>query len=203
LELLAQHIESLIFTADQPISLGEIQACLEEAFGIQFREEELLKTLDVLKEKYAADEFAFDIHEIAEGFQFLSKPAYHNTIGTYLKQRTKRRLSRSALETLSIIAYKQPTTKTELEHIRGVNCDYALRKLLDKELVAIIGRSDGPGRPLLYGTSDKFMDYFGLKSLRDLPTPKDFKLPDSSIGEQSPIDEEVELEAIQKSDEEE
>lgn len=203
MELLAQHIESLIFTADQPISLKEIQACLEEAFGIQFRKESLVEAIDGLKAKYADEAFAFDIQEIAEGYQFLSKPAYHNTIGTYLKQRTKRRLSRSALETLSIIAYKQPVTKTELEHIRGVNCDYALRKLLDKELVSIIGRSDGPGRPLLYGTSDKFMDYFGLKSLRDLPTPKDFKLPDSSIGEQSPIEEEVELQAVKQSEEEE
>ena len=203
MELLAQHIESLIFTADQPISLQEIQACLEEGFGIQFSKEELLEAIHGLKEKYAAETFAFDVQEIAEGYQFLSKPAYHNTIGTYLRQRTKRRLSTSALETLSIIAYKQPVTKTELEHIRGVNCDYALRKLLDKELVSIDGRSDGPGRPLLYGTSDKFMDYFGLKSLQDLPTPKDFKLPDSSIGEQSPIEEEIELKAVQKSEEEE
>lgn len=191
MELLAQHIESLIFTADQPISLKEIQNCLEETFGLKFAEQELNQTIDQLKEKYSDEGFAFEIQEIAEGFQFLTKPAYHNTIGTYLKQNTKKRLSRSALETLSIIAYKQPVSKSELERIRGVNCDYAVGKLLEKELVSIIGRSDGPGRPLLYGTSDKFMDYFGLKSLRDLPSPKDFKLPDSSIGEQAPIEESV------------
>lgn len=191
-ELLAQHIECLIFTADQPINLKDIRNCLEEAFGLKFSKEELQENLTALIEKYQDDRFSFEIQEIAEGYQFLTKPAYHNTIGTYLKQSTTRRLSRSALETLSIVAYKQPVTKTELERIRGVNCDYALGKLLEKELVSIMGRKDGPGRPLLYGTSDKFMDYFGLKSLRDLPTPKDFKLPDSSIGEQAPIEEVIE-----------
>jgi segregation and condensation protein B len=106
----------------------------------------------------------------------------------------KKRLSRSALETLSIIAYKQPVTKSELERIRGVNCDYAIQKLLEKELVAIQGRSDGPGRPLLYGTSDKFMDYFGLKSLDDLPKPKEFREPSNQIGEQAPIEEPIPVE---------
>jgi segregation and condensation protein B len=132
--------------------------------------------------------------EIAGGYQFLTKGAYHNTVGVYLKQTMKKRLSRSALETLSIIAYKQPVTKSELERIRGVNCDYAIQKLLEKELVAIQGRSDGPGRPLLYGTSDKFMDYFGLKSLDDLPKPKEFREPSNQIGEQAPIEEPIPVE---------
>jgi segregation and condensation protein B len=82
-----------------------------------------------------------------------------------------------------------------MEKIRGVSCDYSIQKLLEKELVSIEGRSEGPGRPLLYGTSQKFMDYFGLKSLKDLPKPKDFKEPDSQIGEQAPIEEEVSAEA--------
>ena len=104
---------------------------------------------------------------------------------------TKRRLSRSALETLSIVAYKQPVTKSDLEKIRGVSCDYSLQKLLEKELITITGRSEAPGRPLLYATSDKFMDYFGLKSLKDLPKPKDFKEPESEIGEKAPIEESI------------
>ena len=201
MELLQQHIESLIFTSDHPISFKEIQNCLEEAFGLKFQKEEIESNIRSLQEKYSDEQFSFEIQEIAEGYQFLSKPAYHHTIGTFLKQQTKRRLSRSALETLSIVAYKQPVTKSELEKIRGVSCDYAIQKLLDKELVSIIGRSEGPGRPLLYGTSDKFMDYFGLKSLRDLPTPKDFKLPDATIGEQAPIEEVVK--ETSKSEEEE
>ncbi len=191
MEPLAQHIESLIFAADQPVTLQEIKSCLEEVLGLSFPETELLAAIGQLKERYEQDDYAFAINEIAEGYQFLTKPAFHNTVGAYLRQTTRRRLSRAALETLSIIAYKQPVTKTEMERIRGVSCDYSIQKLLEKELVAIVGRDEGPGRPLLYGTSNKFMDYFGLKSLRDLPKPKEFKEADFLIGEQAPIEEDV------------
>lgn len=194
MEKLAQHIESLIFSADTPISLKEIIDCLTEAFGLQFHESDILESIESLKERYQADDFSIEPLEIAGGYQFLTKGAYHNTVGVYLKQTMKKRLSRSALETLSIIAYKQPVTKSELERIRGVNCDYAIQKLLEKELVAILGRSDGPGRPLLYGTSDKFMDYFGLKSLDDLPKPKEFREPSNQIGEKAPIEEAIPVE---------
>lgn len=191
MERLAQHIESLIFSTGQPVTLKEIKSCLEEVMETTFTEEELLAAIEQLKERYEQDDYAFAINEIAEGYQFLTKPAFHNTVGAYLRQTTRKRLSRAALETLSIIAYKQPVTKTEMERIRGVSCDYSIQKLLEKELVAIVGRDEGPGRPLLYGTSEKFMDYFGLKSLRDLPKPKEFKESDFMIGEQAPIDEEV------------
>jgi segregation and condensation protein B len=190
-EYLAQHIESLVFATDDPISVKEIQKTLEAVFDSPFKEEEIEAALRQLRERYQQDSYAIEIAEMAGGYQFLTKPAYHNTVGVYLKQTTRKRLSRAALETLSIIAYKQPVTKTEMEKIRGVSCDYSIQKLLDKDLVAIIGRSDGPGRPLLYGTSDKFMDYFGLKSLDDLPKPKDFKVPGNQIGEKAPIEEAV------------
>ena len=188
---LVQHIESLIFTTDHSISLEEISSVLEEAFGLRFPDQELLKAIDTLKERYATDDFAFEIVEIGGGYQFLSKGIYHSTIGVFLRQTTRKRLSRSALETLSIVAYKQPITRTELEQIRGVSCDYAIRKLLEKELVEIMGRSEGPGKPLLYATSEKFMDYFGLKSITDLPSPKEFSDPDNTIGELAPIEEVV------------
>lgn len=191
MEQLAQHIESLIFATDHPVDLDEIQSVLEEAFGVSFNEQELTDAIASLQERYQADAFAFELAEIAGGYQFLTKGAYHNTVGIFLKQSTKKRLSRSALETLSIIAYKQPATKTEVERIRGVSCDYAVQKLLEKELVIILGRSDGPGKPLLYGTSEKFMDYFGLKSLDDLPKPKEFGEPANAIGEPAPIEEDV------------
>lgn len=191
MEQLAQHIESLIFSADTPISLHEIIECLSEAFGIKFNETEVLEAIDALKQRYAADVFSFEPMEIAGGYQFLTKGAFHHTVGIFLKQTMKKRLSRSALETLAIIAYRQPVSKGELEKIRGVNCDYAIQKLLEKELVNITGRSDGPGRPLLYGTSEKFMDYFGLKSLDDLPRPKEFRDPSNQIGEQAPIEEDI------------
>lgn len=189
MDYLVQHIESLIFSADVPITFKEIKSTLEEAFGVKFHKKELEKALLTIQGRYAHDDHAFQMQEIAGGYQFLSKPAYHETIGIYLKQTTKKRLSKAALETLSIIAYRQPVTKSDMEKIRGVSCDYAVQKLLEKELVAIIGRSDSPGRPLLYGTSPKFMDYFGLKNIQDLPKLKEFKEPDSEIGEQAPIEE--------------
>ncbi len=189
MDYLNQHIESLIFATDQPISPKDIQSCLEEVFETSLSEQAIQEAIDHLQAKYRNDHFAFEILEIGGGYQFFTKGLYHKTVGQYLKQTTKKKLSRSALETLSIIAYKQPLPKSEMEKIRGVSCDYAIQKLLEKELIAIVGRSDGPGRPLLYGTSDKFMDYFGLKSMKDLPQPKDFKEPDEQIGEQAPIEE--------------
>jgi segregation and condensation protein B len=191
LKYLAQHIESLIFTAETPITLAEISSCLEEAFGAAFLQEELLKAIDELKVRYQDEVFSFEIVEIAEGYQFLTKGAFHNTVGALLKQKNRKRLSKAALETLSIIAYKQPVSKSEMEKIRGVNCDYALQKLLEKELVSITGRSEGPGKPLLYGTGEKFMTYFGLKSIKDLPQPKEFKDPDNMIGELGDIEEQL------------
>ncbi len=188
MDFLLPHIESLIFTAEEPIRLSDIQGCLEETFGSSFPAQELQSMIDQLRARYADEGFAFEIVEINEGYRMLTKPAYHRTVGVYLRQTNKKRLSQAALETLAIIAYKQPLSKSDIEKIRGVSCDYALQKLLEKELVIISGRSDGPGRPLLYGTSAKFMDYFGLKSLKDLPQPKDFKEPDSEIGEQAPIE---------------
>jgi len=190
-DYLSQHIESLVFTAEQPIPLKEIKSCLEETFQTKFKAAELETAIQGLMKKYEDHDFSFEIVEIAEGYQFLTKGAYHNSVGTMLKQRTKKRLSRAALETLSIIAYKQPVTKSEMEKIRGVSCDYSVQKLLEKELVAITGRSDAPGRPLLYGTSEKFMDYFGIKSIKDLPKIKDFKTGDSEIGEAASADEVV------------
>lgn len=189
MEYLSQHIESLIFTAQQPISLAEIKTCLDAAFESEFAEADLIAAIETIKKRFTDDAFAFEILEIAGGYQFLTKGAYHETVGTFLRQSTKKRLSRSAIETLSITAYKQPVTKSELEKIRGVSCDYAIQKLLEKELVVILGRSDGPGKPLLYGTSEKFMDYFGINSLGDLPKPKDFKETENSIGEAAPIEE--------------
>jgi len=188
---LPQHIESLIFTAETAIPLKDISKVLEEHFGLKLPNPEIEDAIQALQEKYSSEDFSFELVEIADGYQFLTKGAYHGLIGTYLKKKARKRLSRAALETLSIIAYKQPVTKTEMEKIRGVSCDYSIQKLLEKDLVTILGRDEGPGRPLLYGTSEKFMDYFGLKSLKDLPQPKDFKAPDNSIGEQAPIEEDA------------
>ena len=183
MEFLIQHIEALIFSTEHPITIAEMKSVLNVAFETEFADDDILRGVEELKIRYADPQFSFEIIEIASGFQFLTKPIYHNSVGTYLRQTIRKRLSQAALETLSIVAYKQPVSKTELEQIRGVSCDYAIQKLLEKELVEIQGRSDAPGRPLVYGTSEKFMDYFGIKSLKDLPKPKDFKDVENAIGE--------------------
>ena len=113
----------------------------------------------------------------------MTKPSYQASIGILLKQQSKKRLSNAALETLSIIAYKQPITKAQIEQIRGVNCDYSIQRLLDKELLEIRGKSDTVGRPLIYGTTQNFMDYFGINNLNDLPTLKDFAVDENEIGQ--------------------
>ncbi len=192
MDKLEQHIESVIFSSEQPISLKEIKNCLEQSMEAKLKKGLLEEAMQNLLEKYQGEEFAFEIIEISGGYQFLTKGAYHHTIGTLLKQKAKKRLSKAALETLAIIAYKQPVTKSEAEAIRGVSCDYSIQKLLEKELITIVGRSEGPGRPLLYATSEKFMNYFGLKSIQDLPKLKEFATEENTIGEAAAIDETIE-----------
>ena len=191
MEQLHLHIESLIFAAEQPVKLIEIIECLEASFETTIPEEEVLEAIEKIRARFDSDDFSFGLNLINGGYCFLTKGAYHNVIGQYLKQHTRKMLSKSALETLAIIAYKQPVTKAEIESIRGVNCDYTIQKLLDKELVSIHGRSDGPGRPLLYATSERFMDYFGLKDMSDLPKLKDFQQPENEIGDATTIVEEA------------
>ncbi len=154
-------------------------------FDADVPEADISNGLEELKQRFVKDDHAFELVKSGGGFQFLTKPAYQASIGILLKQQSKRRLSNSALETLAIIAYKQPVTKSEIEQIRGVNCDYAVQKLLEKELVEIQGKSEGVGRPILYRTSPKFMDYFGINDLKELPTPKDFNLEENTIGEEN------------------
>lgn len=183
MDKLTHHIEALVFVAENSLSFKDIKNCLDEQFATKFKKEVVEKAIAELIEKYQSEDFAVEMVEISNGYRFMTKGAYYPTVATYLKQSTKKKLSKSALETLSIIAYKQPVEKSELEKIRGVSCDYSIQKLLEKELVEIVGRSEGPGRPLLYSTSEKFMDYFGLKSIQDLPKTRDISTTQNSIGE--------------------
>ncbi len=189
MDKLALHIESLIFVSEQAISKRELKRCLEEALEIEVENKDIESSLELIIQKYATDFSAIELTEISGGYQFLTKGAFFDTISQYVKFQNRRRLSKAALETLSIIAYKQPVTKSEMEQIRGVNCDYSVQKLLEKELVEIHGRRDAPGRPLLYSTSNKFLDYFGLKSTKEMPKLRDFKQVDNQIGEPAPIEE--------------
>lgn len=180
-----QYIEALIFASEQSIRTEEIIYCLQSAFGQDFSAEEIQKHLDNISNKYRADQFAIELVKISNGYQFLTKKAYHQIISLLQAQRSKKKLSQAALETLAIIAYKQPVTKPDIEQIRGVNCDYSIQKLLEKELISIAGKSDAIGKPILYGTSPLFMDYFGINDINELPQMKDFTNNSISIGEQS------------------
>lgn len=183
MDFLQNHIEALIFCSPTPIRLGEIKACLSEMFNADVPEEDIVGALQRLDEKFQAEEFSFQLYKAAGGYQFLTKPAYQASIGIMLKQQSKKRLSTSAMETLSIIAYKQPISKTEIENIRGVNCDYAVQKLLDKSLIEITGKADTIGRPMLYGTTPRFMEYFGINDLNELPVPKEAAADVNTIGQ--------------------
>jgi len=189
LDFLQNHIEALVFCSPSPIKLADIKACLSEMFGADVPEEDVQGAIQRVEEKFLAEEFSFQLFKTAGGYQFLTKPAYQASISILLKQQSKKRLSTSAMETLSIIAYKQPISKTEIENIRGVNCDYAVQKLLDKGLIEITGKAESIGRPMLYGTTQKFMEYFGINDLIELPTPKDFTNEVNTIGESSDVKE--------------
>jgi len=184
LDFLQNHIEALVFCSPGPVSESELLACLTEMFEADIPKNDISQALANLEEKYQAESYSFQLVKSGGGFQFLTKPAYQASISIFLKQQSKKRLSTSALETLAIIAYKQPVTKTEMEQIRGVNCDYSVHRLLDKELIEIKGKSESIGRPLIYGTSAQFMDYFGINTLSELPTLKDFQQYENHIGEE-------------------
>ena len=166
-------IEALIFCAQEPITPDEIRRTLAEAFEYDLSEGEIAGIVMQVQQKYQGEEFAIQIQATGGGYQFLTKPEHQDAVGVLLKQRARKRLSAAALETLAIIAYKQPITKGQIEQIRGVSCDYAVQKLLEKELIEIKGKSESIGKPILYGTTRKFMDYFGINSLKDLPQLRD------------------------------
>lgn len=167
------HIEALIFASDKPLTALEMTEHVNNALGfIEDRAnlDQVETAIEGIKEKYDAEFYAFELKQSGGGWQFLTKPQYHKTVALLNGDKFIKKLSTAALETLAIIAYKQPITKSEIESIRGVNCDYAVQKLLEKDLVIISGRNeDAVGKPLIYATSKSFMDYFGINSADELP----------------------------------
>ena len=170
---LITHIEALVFASEKPLTAIEITELVNSAFG--FMDDKIVidqveTSIDGVKEKYSAEFFPFELRESGGGWQFLTKRDYHQTIAQLNGDKFLKRLSTAALETLAIIAYKQPITKSDIEAIRGVNCDYSIQKLLEKELIIISGRNETMvGKPLIYSTSRHFMDYFGINSSDELP----------------------------------
>jgi len=174
---LIPHIEALIFASDKPLTSLDITELLNNAFGFmedKISLDQVESSIEGITEKYSSEFYPFELRQSGGGWQFLTKKDYHKTIAQLNGDKFLKRLSSAALETLSIIAYKQPVTKGEIESIRGVSSDYAVQKLLEKELIIISGRNEKlPGHPLVYSTSKNFMDYFGINSAEDLPKIKE------------------------------
>ena len=195
LSLIIPHIEALIFASDKPLAISDLVELFNNAMAFiddRATEDQVEATVYAIKEKYDADFYAFGLVESGGGWQFLTKPQYHKTIAQLNGDKYLKKLSVASIETLSIIAYKQPVTKSEIELIRGVNCDYAVQKLLEKELVVISGRKeDAVGKPLLYSTSRNFMDYFGINSASDLPKIKEILNQEIVVATKVEIEEEV------------
>ncbi len=179
------YIEALIFSSEQSIRIEEIIYCLQSAFERDFNKDEVLASISNIQKKYQDANFALELVNISNGYQFLTKKDYHAVISLLQLQRSKKKLSPAALETLAIIAYKQTVTKLEIEQIRGVNSEYSIQKLLEKELITIAGKAETVGRPILYSASQQFMDYFGINDLNELPQIKEFTDNSVSIGEQA------------------
>ena len=188
MEELQKNIEAIIFAAESPVQLEELLNFFNKDAETQYSQEEIEGVIQVIKEKYENDLFPFELGEIGGGFQFLTKPDYHVPVSAFLNRNTVKRLTTVALESLAIIAYKQPVTKSIIETIRGVNADYTIQKLMEKELIEIAGRSDEPGKPLLYKTTQQFLDYFGINSLDELPKLKEFEELQNQIGEKENIE---------------
>ena len=181
---LAPYIEALIFASDKSLTAADIAELLNAS--AEFKEEPVLPeaveaALQEVATKYNDDLYPFQIVQSGGGWQFLTKQKYYKTVAQLTGEKFLKRLSAASLETLAIIAYKQPITKGEIESIRGVSSDYSIQKLLEKELIVITGRNEElPGKPLLYTTSKSFMDYFGINSPEELPKIKEV-LPEQPV----------------------
>ncbi|MEO5356736.1 MAG: SMC-Scp complex subunit ScpB [Nitrospirae bacterium YQR-1] len=161
-------IETLLFIAGDPLSASDIKRITN------FTDGEIMSVINTLTSTYKERNGGIVITEIAGGYQMTTNPAYAHWAKVLKKSKTMGKLSITALETLAIVAYKQPITRVEIEEIRGVSSDWTIKILLERNLVKIIGRKDAPGKPLLFSTTKEFLQYFGLKEITDLPTLKEF-----------------------------
>ncbi len=176
-------VEAVIFAADKPKPLDRLSILLE------LPRSEIKLVVEQLRLQYSGSERGFHLVEVAGGYQFRTP----SELAPYLRKLSKERpskLSQAALETLSIIAYRQPVTRAEIEYLRGVDSGGVMKTLLDRNLLKILGKKDVPGRPLMYGTSRHFLELFGLRDLNDLPTLKEFAALAPEIAEADPLDPE-------------
>ena len=167
-------IEAILFASDEPLSADRLVKIAEFNGGVK----QVKKCIETLNEQYQQSGRAFRIEEIAGGYQMMTLPEYNNWLKNLLRQRADNKLSPAALETLAIVAYKQPIIRADIESIRGVACGEMVRSLMYKGLVKIVGKAEVLGRPLLYGTTKKFLEVFGLSDLKDLPKAEELKQPE-------------------------
>ncbi len=167
---LPQIVEAILFASDEPLSLSKLQGFIPEAKPAEVR-----AAVDALREELARANRCYAVEEIADGLQLRTRPEYATWIGRLTSLRAEGRLSAASLETLAIVAYKQPIKRVDIESIRGVQCGALLRALMEKDLVKMSGREDVPGSPILYSTTPKFLETFGLKSAKELPQPQEVK----------------------------
>jgi segregation and condensation protein B len=183
-------IESLLFVAEEPLTVERLAKIISESQTGQIRQ-----ALEELAAEYAARQGGFFLNEIAGGYQFRTRPEHIQWI-TRLLQPKPLQLSKAALETLAIIAYKQPAIRSDIEHIRGVDCGGVLRVLLERKFIRVLGRRELPGRPLIYATTKRFLEVFGLKNLEDLPTPKEIEEFGSALSKDSEQDQQEQTNQI-------
>ncbi len=169
-EELKHAIEALLFASERPLTLEDIKQAFEEDLQV----EEIRELLGLLKTDYETQNRGFRLFEIAGGYQLVTDERFSSYLKKFYQAREKKRLSQASLETLSVIAYRQPATRADIEFIRGVNVDGAIKTLLEKGLVRLVGRKEVPGRPMLYGTTKEFLEHFGLSSLKELPSLKEY-----------------------------
>ena len=182
MEDLKNIIESLLFVAEEPLSIDQIKQVLATPETKAIRQE-----LNDLITDYEERQGAFMLKEVAGGYQFRSRPEYVPWIKRLLQPKPAR-LSKAALETLAIIAYKQPIIRSDIEHLRGVDCGGVVRMLLERKLIRVLGRKEIPGRPLIYATTKQFLQVFDLKNLKDLPSPKEIEALGNGAGEEADAD---------------
>ena len=171
-------IESLLFVAEEPLTIDRLKKIIADA-----QSQELRAALDELAADYETRQGGFYLNHVAGGYQIRTRPEYKEWIKRMLQPKPLR-LSKAALETLAIIAYKQPVIRSDVEHIRGVDCGGVLRVLLERKFIRVLGRKEIPGRPLIYATTKRFLEVFDLKNLKDLPTPKEIEEFGSALAEE-------------------
>ena len=176
-------IEGMLFVAEAPLSLDRLCNVLEE-----FERAAIREALSRLADEYATAGKGVDLAEVAEGYQLRTRPEITDYLKRLNRTRTPR-FSQSSLETLAIIAYRQPVIRAEIEYLRGVDCGGVLKTLLEKKLIRILGKRDVPGKPLIYGTTREFLELFGLKDLKSLPTLKEIQ----NLAQGSPFEQQEEL----------